>query len=269
MIQLERHEHILEHLNTHRFIGAEQARALLGASPATIRRDFDELAARGLAQRTRGGLRRLDHVEDGSLPYAFRAGRYADEKARIARHAMGLLKPGDTVFVDGGTTTHHIARFVPDFPLTLITNSLRLAAALGERAAAAGNLRVLLSGGRLHPEAGLLVGPQAARMLAEYRADWAFIAPGGLDAGGLYNANEDVAAVERVMMTHAGVTVVLADPGKFGRRAFCRVAGLEAAQRVIGVAGALESALRGALETAGVAIDLIAAGAGQAPENGH
>lgn len=267
MIQLERHERILEHLNTQRFIGLDQARALLGASPATIRRDFNVLADRGLAQRTRGGLRRLAQVEDGALPYAFRAGRFAVEKACIARHALGLLKPGDTVFVDGGTTTQHLARFVPDFPLTLITNSLRLASALGDRATPAGDLRVLLSGGRLHPEAGLLVGPQALRTLSDYQADWAFIAPGGLDAQGLYNANEEVAAAERVMLANARTTAVLAHPGKFGRTAFCRVAGLEAAHRVIGVAGSLPTALRDALEAAGAAIDLISAAADGA-ENG-
>lgn len=255
MIQLERHERILEHLTTHRYLAVEQANALLGASPATIRRDFNELADKGLAQRTRGGLRRLDSVEDGAVPYAFRKSRYAEEKARIARHALRLLEPGATVFIDGGTTTQHIAQFLPDFSLTIITNSLRLAGALGEGSAASGNLQVLLSGGRMQAEAGLLVGPQAAKTLGEYQADWAFIAPGGLDAQGLYNANEDVAAGERIMMANAREVVVLAHPGKFGRTALCRVVGLEAVHRVVCVAGAVE-AFRDPLQAAGVRVDL-------------
>ena len=233
MIPLERHERILEHLNAHRFLNVEQANALLGASAATIRRDFSDLAEKGLAQRTRGGLRRLDQVEDGALPYAFRAGRHAEEKGAIAREAMALLDPGSVVFVDGRTTTQQLARFIPDFPLTLITNSLRLAATLGDQHAQSSNLRVVLSGGTLHPEAGLLVGPQTTSTLAEYRADWAFISPGGIDAEGIYNTNEDAAASERVMMAQAAKVAVLADPGKIDRASMCRVSGYEGVDVVI------------------------------------
>ncbi len=252
MIQLERHERILEHLNTHRFIGAEQAHALIGASPATIRRDFNDLADKGLAQRTRGGLRRLDQVEDGALPYAFRAERYSTEKAAIARRAVTLLQPGDTVFVDGGTTTYALARCIPTVPLTVITNSLRLASALGDRASQLPDLRVLLSGGALHPEAGLLVGPQAVRTLSEYHADWAFVSPGGVDCGGIYNTNEDAAASERVMIKNAHQTVVLADPGKLGKTSLCRIVGLEAVQRLITTAPGAGEDLQESLAAGGV-----------------
>lgn len=256
MIPLERHERILEHLNTHRFLSAEQAHALFGASPATIRRDFNDLADKGLAQRTRGGLRRLDYVEDGALPYAFRAGRYAEEKGRIARRAVALLEPGNTVFVDGGTSTHHLAQHLPAIPLTFITNSLRLAPVLAERSTPSAPVRVVLSGGVLHPEAGLLVGPQAARTLGDYDADWAFISPGGVNERGMYNTNEDVAALERVMMANARQTAILAHPGKLGRSALCRVAALEAITRLITVQGAPGTLLKAALETAGVTLDL-------------
>lgn len=260
MIPEERHERILAHLAGHRFLDVEQASAELGASVATIRRDFNELSERGLAQRTRGGVRRLEQVEDGALPYAFRAGRFPEEKEAIAREAMNLLTPGATVFVDGGTTTQHIARCLPDFPLTLITNSLRLAAALGERNAQSSQLRVMLSGGVLHPEAGLLVGPQTVRTLSDYHADWAFISPGGIDARGIYNTNEDAAASERVMMAQATHVAVLADPGKLDRNSLCRVADFEHVDVVITAAGIPGGALRDALRGAEVAVR--AAGAG-------
>jgi DeoR family L-fucose operon activator len=259
MIQLERHERILEHLNTHRFIGAEQAHVLIGASPATIRRDFNDLADKGLAQRTRGGLRRLEQVEDGALPYAFRAERYSAEKAAIARRAVSLLQPGDSVFVDGGTTTYALARYIPAFPLTVITNSLRLASALGERASQLPDLRVLLSGGALHPEAGLLVGPQAVRTLSEYHADWAFVSPGGVDRGGIYNTNEDAAASERVMIRNARQTAVLADPGKLGKTSLCRIVGLDAVQRLITTAPGAGKDLLNLLEEGGVEIEVVTA----------
>lgn len=255
MIQLERHERILAYLTTHRFLGVEQAHTLLEASPATVRRDFNDLAEQGLAQRTRGGLRRLDQVEDGALPYAFRAGRYSSEKSRIARHAMGFLQPGDVAFVDGGTTTHHIAAFLPDFPLTIITNSLRLAATLGERSSQAGNVRVLLSGGALHPEAGLLVGPQTTRTLSEYHADWALISPSGVDSQGIYNTNEDAAASERVMIQNARQTAVLADPGKFGKTSLCRITGLSAVDRVVTTQFPLDDALRRQLDKENVRME--------------
>ena len=235
-------------------IGAEQAHALIGASPATIRRDFNDLADKGLAQRTRGGLRRLEQVEDGALPYAFRAERYSEEKAIIARHAVSLLQPGDSVFVDGGTTTYALARFVPSFPLTIITNSLRLASALGERASQLPDLRVLLSGGALQPEAGLLVGPQAVRTLSEYHADWAFVSPGGVDRGGIYNTNEDVAASERVMIRNARQTAVLADPGKLGKTSLCRMVGWDSVQQLITTTADMGELFRQQLQEDGVEV---------------
>lgn len=254
MIPEERHERILAHLAGHRFLDVEHASAELGASVATIRRDFNDLSERGLAQRTRGGLRRLEQVEDGALPYAFRAGRYATEKAAIAREVMALVAPGDVVFADGGTTTQHIARFIPDFPLTLITNSLRLAATLGEQHAQSSNLRVILSGGTLHPEAGLLVGPQCTGTLAGYRADWAFISPGGIDVDGIYNTNEEAVASERVMMAQAAKVAVLADPGKLNRASMCRVAGLDAFHVLLTAQPLSAGPLRDALDGADVAI---------------
>lgn len=257
MIQLERHERILEHLNTHRFLGAEQAQTLLGASPATIRRDFNDLADKGLAQRTRGGLRRLEQVEDGALPYAFRAERYSAEKLAIARRAMTLVRPGEAVFVDGGTTAWQVVHFIPEFSLTIITNSLRLAAALSERASLRPDLRVILSGGALHAEAGLLVGPQAVRTLSEYHADWAFVAPGGVDLGGIYNTNEDAAASERVMIRNARRTAVLADPGKLGKTSLCRIVGLDAVERLITTANGADDGRLAEIGAAGLRIDQV------------
>ena len=97
------------------------------ASPATIRRDFTELAASGKAERVRGALRKIASESGKMPPFALREIRLSKEKAAMAEFAVTLLKPGDVLIIDGGTSTFQMAHFLPDFSLKIITNSVRLA----------------------------------------------------------------------------------------------------------------------------------------------
>jgi len=236
MLRPERHEQILRELSCQAYLGVEEAASRLGASVATVRRDFAELAARGLAERTRGGLRRSNGADGHGLPFALREVRFSREKAAMAAYAAGLLSPEDVLMVDGGTTTYHLARVLPDVPLKVITNSLRLAAALGERRPSGARADVFLTGGYLFPESGLLAGPQTVASLEQYHARWAFLSPSGICAEGVFNTNEFVVESERVMMTRAERVVVLADASKLGARSMCRVGGLASVHLLITVA---------------------------------
>lgn len=228
MFQPERQAQILHQLSLCDFLSVKDAIVQFAASPATIRRDFDDLVVRGLARRSHGGLCPATRPED-ILPFAYRETRNATEKAALARMAVTLLEKGDALFVDGGTTTFHLGECLPDLPLTLITNSLRLATAL-ELRVTGGALRQLdlfLTGGQLKLGASLLTGPGAQKSVEQYRARWAFLSAGGISPDGLFNTDERVAETERSMIQSADQVVVLVDSSKLGRTALCRVAPLE------------------------------------------
>jgi DeoR/GlpR family transcriptional regulator of sugar metabolism len=224
----ERHRAILGYLGREEFLSVEDAVAMLKSSPATVRRDFNELSESRLADRTRGGLCRARTVLQGMVPFAFRESQFSREKVALARHAASLLSVGDVIFVDGGSTTFQMARFLAKLPVRCITTSIYLARALSETSSGEGAVEVFLTGGYLYPRSGLLIGPQAKASLSQYHANWAFISVAAISEDGIFNSNELVVENEQAMIANADRTVILADHSKLGRRSMCRISGLEA-----------------------------------------
>lgn len=247
-----REEAILRHLNAVHQLDVHEAATLLDASPVTLRRDFNALADRGIVERVRGGIRSLP---SGSMnSFSARESKYAAEKAEIARKAARLLTPGDVVIIDGGTTTFHLHALLPSIPLQIITNSLPLASALENRRGAQTNPEIILTGGVLYPESGLLVGPGVQRSLKEYHADWTFLSVGGIDLGGVTNSNELVSDVERAMIECAKQVAVLADSSKIGARALSRVCGLDPIDLIVTSSKARNTKATKEIESSGVRV---------------
>ncbi|PQO42310.1 DeoR/GlpR family DNA-binding transcription regulator [Blastopirellula marina] len=219
-----RHDQILRFLAETGVLHVEDAVARLGASPATIRRDFNHLADGGLVERVRGGIRLAS--ESGMLPFTTREVQRAEEKREIAQRACSLLTDGDVIFVDGGTTTLQLAHCLPPIKLRIITNSLTLAAAIESRSSGRGRWEIFLTGGFLFPGSGLLVGPSAQAGIVQYHANWALLSAGGITQEGIFNDNEHVVESERLMIQHADRTAVLADDSKFGHHAMRHIAKL-------------------------------------------
>jgi DeoR/GlpR family transcriptional regulator of sugar metabolism len=250
MIEAERHDQILNYLREHGVLTLAQAVHLFAASPATIRRDFDKLALRDGVVRVRGGLRLTSSFSGAT--FASREVQNVAAKMAIARRAVTLLRDGDVIFIDGGTTTYQLAKYLPPLKLRMITNSMRLASALDERAPGTG-WEVFLTGGLLYPQSGLLIGPAAQNNLAQYHAHWAFLSAGGLTNDGVFNTNELVVESEKIMMAHADRVVILADHTKIGCRAMCKVCELSAIDTLI-TNRPPDAALRRALHRASVDI---------------
>jgi DeoR/GlpR family transcriptional regulator of sugar metabolism len=223
MLQHKRHAQILSYLAENEFLSVEEAGELLRASPATIRRDFNTLAEENLALRMRGGIRRSNSGTYSIKPFDVREVSHAKEKAALARRVVSFLKSGDVFFVDGGTTTFQLASCIPDFPLRMITNSLRLAMELGEKRMGDSALQIFLTGGYLYPQSGQLTGPLAKNSLSQYHAKWAFISPSTIDGDRLYYSNEMVMETARSMIGNADKIAVLADHSKMGKRAMCHL----------------------------------------------
>ncbi|SDY17167.1 DNA-binding transcriptional regulator of sugar metabolism, DeoR/GlpR family [Amycolatopsis xylanica] len=200
----------------------------LGVSEMTVRRDLDALQAQGLLQRIRGAATATREPESG---FAARAKWQEATKARIGALAASLIRPGETVLLDAGTTTVHVAAALAErAPVTVGVLSLQAAARLTD----VPGVRLLLLGGEPRPAEGSLVGPITLRALSELSFDCFVLSLGGIHAEDGYSefSLED-SAVKQLALGRASRTIAVADATKLGTRAFSRIAGLDAAAEFV------------------------------------
>jgi DeoR family transcriptional regulator, fructose operon transcriptional repressor len=234
----------------HPSVKTDELAAEFGVSVETIRRDLLRLEQLGLIERVHGGATapRRPSAMPGS--HGRRSANVAAKRA-MARAAVALVRPGDTVLIDAGTSALEVARALPPaWAGRVLTHSLPAAAELADRA----GVEVVLSGGRV--EAGELacLGSQALAFFADYYADVAFLGAGGVHArAGLTSGDPQQVDVQRVALDHAARAYVLADASKLGVIAVRRVCGLE---RVTGLIteGTPDQELAAALDTASVQV---------------
>src|SRR5437870_12014100 len=196
----------------------------LGTTEITVRRDLRAMAKDGLVMRARGGA--ILPAPIGHEPsYSEKARQAAAEKASIARLAVQMIRPGDSILLGPGTTTLALARLLIDFPeLTVVTNSLLVAQALMPAA----HVEVILTGGTLRRSIHALVGPAAEEALRALRASQVFISGNGLTAErGLSTPSPLVAAVDRALAAASQQRIVLADNTKLGQETMCQTVPLD------------------------------------------
>lgn len=209
----ERHRLILALLNTHQGLTTERFAEALGVSRETVRRDLIELERSGHLARVHGGA-----VAAGGPPepaYVERAALQQQQKLEIAQQAAALPLPGQTCFLDAGSTTLALARALATREgLIVITNSLDAALAL----ACHRYHEVRLLGGRLEDDVPATYGEQTAAEIARLHVDWAFVSPVALDAvNGAMDYLWHEAMVARAMLSRARRRVLLADASKLGQ----------------------------------------------------
>ncbi len=253
MLNEERRRAILEILNRDgRVLVTDMARHF-HTSQVTIRKDLEILHASGLMHRTHGGAlpSRQGALEDPTLREKEKLHR--KEKLRIAASAARLVKEGQVVILDSGTTTSAIARALRNFHnLTIITNAVNIAAELSGT-----SVEVILTGGTLRKSSFSLVGPIAEETLHRLNADILFLGVDGFDVHyGLSTPNLLEAKVNRVMVEVAKRTVAVCDSSKFGRRSLSLIVPPTALQEVITDGGIPKSDLR-ALKKAGIEVTLV------------
>jgi len=221
----QRLRQLLDLLATREELNVDEACQLTDASEATIRRAFAELAQAGEVKKTWGGIRNTSAFRGIAAPLAFtkRLARETAEKRAIAQAAAALPQDGDVLMVDGGTTTFQMAEFIAGRRLRVITNSLVIAQAIDQYQGSRRGAEVLVCGGTLQPESGIIAGPAAEAFLKRYRADWLFLGCAGVDAERVTNYDEAVLASERLMVERSAKLVLLADHSKFGRTAMCQL----------------------------------------------
>lgn len=211
MLAQQRKAHILDVLRRDGQIVAKKLSAELGLSEDTIRRDLRDLAAEGRLQRVHGGAL---PASPALADFTRRQTIATDAKTAIGRAAAGLVRPGQVVFVDGGTTTEAMVRHLaPDLRATVVTHSPSIAVALAEHTA----IEVVVIGGRLFRHSLVAVGAEAIEAIGRIRADVYFMGVTGIHAEvGLTTGDFEEAAVKRALAGAAAETVVLASRDKIG-----------------------------------------------------
>jgi DeoR family transcriptional regulator, fructose operon transcriptional repressor len=188
----------------------------LKVSVATMRRDLDQLERSGAIRRVHGGAVSVESRLDEPV-FAAKSARAVREKRRIAEAALQFIEPGDTVYLDGGSTVLELARLVRERTnVTVVTNSLQAAQELAGRGP-----RLILIGGELRRLSQSLVGPLTRLVLCEIHLDKAFMGTIGFTLKeGLTTTDPSEAFTKEVVMGQARQVIVLADSSKAGKVSF-------------------------------------------------
>jgi DeoR family transcriptional regulator, fructose operon transcriptional repressor len=147
----------------------------------------------------------------------------------IARAAKSIVRDGETVLIDGGTTTFYLARELLGRRLQLVTNSLPIATLFQNDE----HVETVLVGGLLYPRYGVTLGPGAEETLSAIHANTLFLSVAGLHGGDLFNQNMLLVQAERLMMRQSQRTVLLIDSMKFSQQALVKLADLKAVHTLI------------------------------------
>jgi DeoR/GlpR family transcriptional regulator of sugar metabolism len=222
-----------------RLVAAALAREL-GTSEDTIRRDLRELAAAGLVQRVHGGALPPSPALE---PFAVCRGRAAEAKEALAAAAARMLRPGQVVLLDGGTTNLALARLLPPgLRVTVVTPSPPVAVALADHPCA----EVVLLGGRLDKAAQAVTGAAAVEAVRAVRADLCFLGVCSVAVEvGVSVAGHEEAEVKRAMARASGEVVALVTADKLGTAAPFVVGPVEILARLVTERAAAESTVAG------------------------
>lgn len=224
----ERRQQLSEALARRGFADLGTLMQELSVSESTIRRDLSLLEEEGIIRRTHGGA---VFVSDrfSALNYAARESTAVAEKQAIGQMAAMLVQDGDTVLLDGGTTTFQVARHLMTRSVQVVTNSLPIANLLSSAA----NIELSFIGGYIYPRTGVAVGPLAKQALSSLHVNKTILGAAGVVEDGLYNANALMVEAEDVMMARAEEVILVVDHTKFGKKALARMCGWERIHRVV------------------------------------
>lgn len=220
----ERRRQITHMIKSH---GSVQVTALserFGVSMQTIRKDLHFLEKHGVAARAYGGAIAAEVVNIAEPPIETKRVSHIEEKERIGRLAAAMVKPGDSIMLDSGTTAMQIARFLPDEEdITVVTNDFGVLGQLSQKR----NLKVVMLGGELRRKNMAFYGAQALAALDDLLLDKLFLGVDGFDVErGITTHFEPEAQLNRKMVGAARQVIAVTDSSKFGKVCLHRIIGI-------------------------------------------
>jgi DeoR family fructose operon transcriptional repressor len=228
MLVEQRRNRLLEMVRLGRFASLPELAQSLDVSESTVRRDLDLLESQGAVRRIHGGV--LYTGTSPRLPhFDARQGLQWEQKKAIAARAVELIEDGDTILLDGGSTTYEVARLLVGRPIHVVTTSLPVANLF----ASDSRSDLVLVGGNICARTGVARGPYAVEMLEKVRVRKTILSVAAINEAGFFNNNLLIVEAEQQMMQAADEVIVVADSSKFGRQSLTHLCPLEEVDHVV------------------------------------
>lgn len=230
MLAPERRTRILDLVTRNKSVLVKELCALFEVTGETIRKDLTALEQEGRLIKTYGGAYVPDGVRN-EIDAAIRETVLTDAKDAIGQACAGMVREGDTVFLDESTTCLSIAKYLSNMEgVMVVTNSLKVAQVFAARRSG----RLLLAGGELNARNQSFAGEEARELLGRHYADLCFVSCRGLDQeAGLTDGGEDSGVLRRLMLQHARRRYLVVDQTKLDQINFYRIGGFDLISGVI------------------------------------
>jgi len=245
----EREKRILNKLGAEGSITVTAMARELGLSEVTIRGDLKALEDRGWLNRKRGGAAAALHRD-----ILERQQCRQEEKNAIARRAAEMVRDGDVIMIEAGTTISLIAKYLQGKrDIHIVTNS----SLVFSYARLNPMLQITMTGGEFRRATESLVGPIALETISRLNVRFAFVGTDGFSLErGITTHLAEGAEIVKAMKAHAETTVLLADSSKFGRTGFISILPLAEMDKIITDSGLPENAAEN-LAAAGIPVECI------------
>ena len=229
MFKFQRHEEILQHLETERTVSISKLASKLYVSEATIRRDLNALEKRGLVHRVFGGVVLTKFLNE-NLPQDLRARENLHLKEVVAKEASKLLFDGASVILDGSTTVRMLLPHLNKLKnLIIITNNLEIINGMSNSMH-----KLICTGGQYLVRNKVFAGYQAEATLRDFYADFLFFSSQGYSSEGeITDSSEQESALRRVMLTRAKTKVFMCDHTKLNKRYTHRICDKSAVDYIV------------------------------------
>lgn len=223
----ERHTQLVEYVSLQGKVEVNELAKHLNTSAVTIRKDLDYLAERGILKRERG-FAVLNDANDINYRMAF----HYEIKKKIAKEALELVKDGESVIIEAGSTcalfAEELAKKKKD--ITIITNSLHIANFVKDFP----SVNIVLLGGNYHKKWQALVGPMTKACIKEFSVDKIFVGVDGYSRQNGFTGNDLIRLdTLKTMMESAKHKVVLAESDKFTKNGTVSFLRLEDVSHII------------------------------------
>lgn len=214
----ERKKEILKLLSQKESVEVEELTRIFGVSKVTIRSDLDSLEAKGLLIRTHGGAL---SAESNNLIRIFTdtMEEEAEEKERIAKAASALIRDGETIIIDTGSTTVHVTKYLKNRNITAMTGSLLAINALMNDE----TVELVILPGTLRRYSMGAIGPLMKSTLEQVHADILFLGASAIAEDGIWSSNLVEADTKRSMIGAADKVCLLADSKKLSLKGLGKV----------------------------------------------
>ena len=221
----KRKQKILQMVQSNGSVSTSELVKVVGASPITLRRDLAILDSMGLVKRTHGGATSKDIESRMEASFFEKARQNLEEKVGIAQKASEMIQVGDTIMLDGGTTTFQITKQIKDkMDIHVLTNSVYSLLELAESS----GIEVSLTGGSLRRISRSLIGPLSINSLKNIRVGKLFLGATGVSLDqGLTSPNMTEAQTKSAMIHSADTVILVVDYSKFEKTALGKFGELE------------------------------------------